>query len=120
MGDLSTHFSRAEFRCHGHGKRGHVAHTTDVDLELVGRLELLREIVGGKPLKIISGHRCRWWNRQVGGATRSQHLITRAADIPYGYATVEQAARAGFKGIGRKGRYAVHVDTRATTARWVY
>lgn len=127
MGDLSEHFDRSEFRCKGHGRPGHVAHDTPVDLELVGRLELLREICGGQPLAIVSGHRCEWHNARQGGARNSQHVAprpgrpgTRAADIPAGYATVAQAAAAGFKGIGSKGRWAVHVDTRAYKARWRY
>ena len=120
MGDLSEHFSRSEFRCHGFGHRGHPNHDTHVDLELVGRLEMLRTNAGGRPLRIVSGHRCAWWNSRVGGASRSQHLVGRAADIPAGYATVAQAAAVGFKGIGRKGTSAVHVDTRAHPARWAY
>lgn len=120
MGDLSEHFSRSEFRCHGFGQPGHPDHATTVDLELVGRLELLRKLKGGRPLRIISGHRCPWHNRRVGGARASQHLITRAADIPAGYATAAEAASVGFKGIGTKGQWAVHVDTRARPARWRY
>lgn len=120
MGDLSEHFDRAEFACHGNGLPGHPPHGVHVDLELVGRLELLRKRKGGKPLRIVSGHRCRWYNRRIGGATRSQHIEGRAADIPAGYATVADAAAVGFHGIGRKGTSAVHVDTRATPARWVY
>lgn len=127
MGDLSEHFSRHEFACHGNGQPGHRAHDVLVDLELVGRLELLRAICGGRPLRIVSGHRCHYWNRKVGGASNSQHLApvagrpgTRAADIPAGYATQAQAEQAGFKGIGTSGRWAVHVDTRAYKARWRY
>lgn len=119
MGDLSEHFSRSEFRCHGFGRPGHPAHDTPVDLELVGRLEMLRAMVG-RPLPVVSGHRCAWWNRRVGGARASQHLITRAADIPYGYATMAQVLAAGFKGIGTKNGVPVHVDTRARPARWRY
>ena len=43
-----------------------------------------------------------------------------AADIPEGYATVDQAVAAGFTGIGSKGRWAIHVDTRPSPARWTY
>lgn len=119
MGDLSAHFSRSEFRCHGTGKVGHPPHSTLVSPELVRRLEVLRQVVG-KPLRIVSGHRCRWWNTRVGGARASQHLLGTAADIPNGYATVAQAESAGFTGIGTKGPYAVHVDVRPARARWRY
>ena len=127
MGDLSEHFSRSEFACHGNGMSGHPPHDVLVDLELVGRLELLRKLKGGKPLRIVSGHRCVWYNRRIGGATNSQHTAprpgrpaARAADIPAGYATAAEARSVGFKGIGTKGAWAVHVDTRAYPARWVY
>lgn len=119
MGDLSAHFNRSEFRCHGFGHAGHPDHPTNVDGRLVAHLEQLRAIVG-KPLRIVSGHRCPWWNKRVGGAARSQHMSGTAADIPKGYATVAQAERAGFNGIGNKGQWAVHVDVRANRARWHY
>lgn len=119
MGDLSAHFDRREFRCKGHGVAGHTAHDTAVSGHLVAHLERLRAIVG-RPLPIVSGHRCGWWNRRVGGARRSRHLLGDGADIPLGYATVAQAERAGFTGIGRRGVWAVHVDVRPQRARWSY
>lgn len=119
MGNLSAHFDLSEFRCHGEGRTGHPVHVTRVSPELVQKLERLRAIVG-KPLYIVSGFRCPWWNTRVGGAPRSQHKLGTAADIPAGYCTADQAAQAGFHGIGTKGRWAVHVDVRATPARWVY
>lgn len=119
MPKLSEHFDSDEFQCQGFGASGHPAHSTVVAPELVRRLERLRHIVG-RPLKIVSGHRCSWWNRRIGGARSSQHLTGSAADIPVGYATVAQAEQAGFTGIGRRGRYAVHVDVRSRPARWVY
>lgn len=119
MGNLSPHFSLSEFTCHGGRRPGHPSHMTTVSPHLVAHLEDLRRIVG-RPLPIVSGHRCPWWNRRVGGAARSQHLTGTGADIPPGYATVAQAELAGFKGIGRKGSWAVHVDVRASKARWEY
>jgi uncharacterized protein YcbK (DUF882 family) len=57
----------------------------------------------------------------VGGVPNSQHLLCRAADIPEGYATVEEAVMAGFTGIGSRGPWAVHVDVRlGPAARWTY
>lgn len=119
MGDLSAHFSRSEFRCKGFGRAGHAVHGTPVSAHLVQHLERLRAIVG-RPLPIVSGHRCTWWNARVGGASRSRHLVCDAADIPLGYATLRQAEAAGFTGIGTKGGWAVHVDVRPTRARWTY
>lgn len=113
MGDLSPHFSRREFDC----KDG--SHAAPVP-ELVAALERLRALVG-RPLRIVSGYRTVAYNKRVGGAPRSQHLYNRAADIPEGYATVDQAERAGFTGIGSRGRWAVHVDVRpGRPARWRY
>ena len=113
MGDLSPHFSRHEFDSHD-GARAHPAP------ELIAALERLRSICGDRPLKIVSGYRSPAHNRAVGGKPRSQHLVNKAADIPEGYATVAQAERAGFTGIGNKGAWAVHVDVRPTRARWSY
>jgi uncharacterized protein YcbK (DUF882 family) len=113
MGDLSPHFSRWEFDSRD-GARA-TPHPT-----LIAALERLRAIVG-RPLAIVSGYRSPAHNKRVGGAPKSQHLVNRAADIPSGYATVEQAARAGFTGIGSAGPWAIHVDVRTTgRARWRY
>lgn len=120
MGDLSPHFSRREFRCRGEGKPGHPAHDVVVDGHLVEHLEQLRR--PDAPLRIVSGHRCQWWNRHpdVNGAANSRHVVGDAADIPEGYATTAQAEAAGFTGIGSKGRWAIHVDVRPGRARWTY
>lgn len=110
---VSAHFHEDEFRSKdGGGVR--------VEARLVWHLEKLRAIVG-KPLRIVSGYRTPAHNRAVGGASRSRHLHGDAADIPYGYATLAQAEQAGFKGIGTRGRFAVHVDMRpGAPARWKY
>lgn len=105
MGDLSANFSRREFDCRDGTK-------SNPDPHLIQHLERLRHICGDKPLRIVSGYRSPEYNRQVGGARNSQHLHNRAADIPAGYATVAEARRAGFTGIGIQGRWATHVDVR--------
>lgn len=104
MGDLSPHFSRHEFGCHHCGR-------ADVDPHLVSHLERLRAIVD-RPLVVVSGYRCPYWNARVGGARASWHLRGKAADLRRGYATVAQARQAGFTGIGHRGGWAVHVDVR--------
>lgn len=91
-----------------------------LDEELPRRLELLRKAVG-RPIVIRSGYRCPVHNRRVGGALRSQHLYGRAADLMPGVATVAQARRAGFSGIGKANGYAVHVDVRpGVSVEWDY
>ncbi len=110
MGDLSPHFSRAEFGGEPHP-------------DLIRALERLRLGASGKPLVIVSGIRTAAQNAAVGGAPKSQHLVKRAVDIPSGYATPRQAARAGFRGIGMTGdgRWAIHVDVRTESrAAWRY
>lgn len=121
MGDISPHFSRSEFRCHGQGKPGHDdTHDTNVDPGLLDVLENIRALTGA-PLAIVSGKRCAWWNRKVKGAKLSQHLLTTAADIPPGRATARQAFDAGARGVGTKGGWAIHVDTRPGRRRnWIY
>lgn len=88
---------------------------------LATSLEDLRRRCGGRPLGIISGYRDPAHNRRVGGAPFSQHLRAAAADLPEGYATVEEAVMSGFTGVGSKGPWAVHVDVRpGPLARWTY
>lgn len=103
MGDIAKNFNRAEFRCR------HCGRLDALDDDLVKSLQRLRDIVG-KPLNIVSGYRCCTANANVGGTRYSQHLFGRAADIPGGYATVEQCRRAGFVGIGVRAGRVIHVD----------
>ena len=113
-GRPSEHFTWAEL---GDPPRSHAQDTR----HLAEHLERLRDICGGRPLSPVGGYRSPGRNAQVGGARRSQHLEGRAADLPAGYATVAQAERAGFTGIGSSGRWAVHVDVReGPPARWEY
>jgi uncharacterized protein YcbK (DUF882 family) len=100
----------------------HATGTLGADVRhLVEHLERLRTIAGDRPLQIISGWRSVGTNLAVGGASRSQHLYGLAADIPAGYATEAQARRAGFRGIGTRLGWAVHVDLRAgRSASWRY
>lgn len=104
MGDLSPHFSSAEFRCRHCGR-------LELAAGLVPKLETLRSLIH-RPLPIVSGYRCAEHNARVGGARRSTHLVGQAVDLAKGLATVSQAAAAGFTGIGFRGPWAVHVDIR--------
>ena len=108
MGDLSCNFSRSEFRCRC--PRSHPA-SWPLDLELVAILQRLRDRAA-RPMPIVSGYRCPAHQRSLSTAANSQHPLGRAADIPQGFATVEAARRAGARGIGYAGRWAVHLDTR--------
>lgn len=114
------HFSQREFDCKGMGSPGHPVHSCPIDSRLLDGLERLRAMKGGRPLAIVSGYRCPIRNRQVGGATKSQHLGGWAADIPEGYCTPAEARAAGFTGIGIAGPWAVHVDIRQRVTYWRY
>lgn len=111
---LSAHFFRDEFDCRDGSE-------SSPSRNLIERLEVLRSICGAKPLHIVSGYRSAAHNKAVGGATRSQHLYNTAADIPAGYATLAQARRAGFRGIGLRADWVVHVDVRPSAVTvWRY
>lgn len=112
MGDLTAHFSSHEFACRHCGK-------VKVTCELLVALEELRTITG-RPIVIVSGYRCPRHNKAVGGAPRSRHVYGDGVDLHPRVATPAQAERAGFRGIGTRGPWAVHVDTRPTQARWTY
>jgi hypothetical protein len=91
------------------------------DADFLDALESLRAAVA-RPLVIRSGHRCAVWNVHVGGASRSMHR-TIAVDIArMGHdltAFLAAAGRLGFTGIGVAASF-IHLDRRATPARWTY
>ena len=75
----SAHFSFAEFACQCRGRyaacQGVWIHRTQIR-----RLEAYRKKVG-HALRVVSGCRCYGHNREVGGASSSQHLFGTATDI---------------------------------------
>lgn len=75
MGDLSLHFNRQEFAC----KCTRCDQDT-VDYKLIEVLEKLRKHVG-QPITITSGNRCYEHNINSGGAPKSKHLFSIAADF---------------------------------------
>lgn len=120
MGDMSAHFSRAEFACHcgcGFGLR-----VGQVSTPLVVLLERIRDHFD-TPVMVVSGCRCGDHNRRVGGATGSQHLHGTAADIkvqgvpPTTVARWVDEQHPKRLGIGRY-RTWTHVDVRDGRARW--
>jgi uncharacterized protein YcbK (DUF882 family) len=97
--------------------------------ELLTNLQILRD-ASGKSIKIISGYRSPDRNKEVGGATMSQHMFGNAADIqiagmkPQEMADlVEKLIKEGKMKQGGLGIYPreggwIHYDTRGTKARW--
>lgn len=54
-------------------------------------LESIRDLLGGRPVKITSGFRGATLNRKIGGAAKSKHLKFEAADIIPTHVSVEEA-----------------------------
>ena len=116
---LAPNFMSHEFACKHCGKLPEKGMST----YLIVLLQLFRNAVG-KPLIITSGYRCPVHNRNLGGASNSQHLKGTAVDIliPEGMTVdkmAEIADKIGFNGIGKyyKDNF-LHVDVRGTRARW--
>ena len=87
MGNISRHFSFAEFTKSDTARRYHIINEiTDWEVRdniialVENLLEPLRE-AWGQPLFINSGYRCRELNEKVGGVESSQHRKGEAADV---------------------------------------
>lgn len=112
---LSENFRVREFAC----KDG--SDKILIDTDLVNLLQKIRTHFK-KPVNITSGYRTASHNKKVGGASSSYHLKGQACDIkisgvhPVLVALYAERLNAG--GIGVYDTF-VHVDTRATSSRWV-
>lgn len=118
--NLSANFKVKEFAC----KDG--SDYLLIDTELVKLLQKVREHFG-KPITINSAYRNTTYNKKVGGASNSQHVLGYAADIvvkgvkPKEVATYVESIMPNSGGIGEyggcKGEF-THVDTRTKRSRW--
>jgi uncharacterized protein YcbK (DUF882 family) len=114
------HFNRSEFAC----KCGRYCNGFPVepDRELVKLLDQIRAHYG-KPARVNSGIRCKTHNKNVGGASNSQHLYGTAADLyiegvsPSNLYSYVQTLIPNTGGIGLYS-WGCHIDVRATKARW--
>lgn len=118
MGDLSKHFSRWEFRS-GDGDERYAT----VDSQLLDIIQAVRDYYR-RTVTITSGHRSPSHNRKVGGATKSWHLVGRAADIRVRGIRPQKVAEyirrdhmPDFGGVGIYDDF-VHLDTRPTRVDW--
>lgn len=121
---LEQNFKLSEFRC----KDG-----TDVPEELMDNvkqlaknLQVLREHLGTS-ITVISGYRTPEYNKKIGGAKRSQHMLAKAADIIVpGLTSLEvrdtilKLIKEGKMDKGGVGIYPTftHYDVRGRNARW--
>ena len=121
---LEKNFSLHEFRC----KDG-----TDVPDEFMSNvrqlcmnLQTLRDYID-KPIIVISGYRSPEYNKKIGGAKKSQHMLAKAADIIVsGMTSLEirdiiiKLIKEGKMDPGGVGIYPtfVHYDVRGRNARW--
>ena len=113
------HFKRSEFKCKC-GKCG--GFPVEPDLKLLEVMEKIRNHFNA-PVIINSGVRCSTHNKNVGGATKSQHLKGTAADIkvngvePKKVAEYAETLMPNHGGIGIYGTF-THVDVRSVKSRW--
>ena len=113
---VSTNFRVKEFAC------------TDgsdpifIDSDLVNVLQNIRSHFG-KSVTITSAYRTPTKNKAVGGATYSQHLYGKAADIKVSGVSPKKVAKYAETLLQNKGGIGIyatftHVDVRSTKSRW--
>ena len=121
---LTENFSKREFDC----KDGT---TTPDDLmdnlrKLAENLQKIRDEIGS-PIRVMSGYRSPEYNKRVGGAKKSQHVLAKAADLQVSGMsttdlanTIKQLIKDGVVDPGGVGLYEtfVHYDVRGRNARW--
>lgn len=121
---ITENFSLSEFDCKdGSELPSALLHNI---LELADNLQVLRDYLG-VPVKINSAYRSLEHNRKIRGATNSQHLLGKAADIVVKFKTPDEVANA-IKYLISEGKMKqgglkayktfTHYDIRGYKARW--
>jgi len=107
--NITENFRESEFACPCCSGSG-----SNINRVLVAKLQVLRSLLGDRPITVTSGYRCKKHNEKVGGSKNSLHMENKAADIvvsglkPYQvYYYAEKVFATGGVGI-YKGH--VHVD----------
>ncbi len=111
---VSPSFHVREFAC----KDG--SDTIFIDTMLIYYLQKIREHFG-RPVRMYSAYRTPDYNKKIGGAQDSQHVLGKAADIQIdGIEPKRIYDYANSIGVGGLGLYPtfVHVDCRFGRARW--
>lgn len=96
-----------------------------VDEDAMDKLQALRGKIG-KPFHILSAYRSPSYNKKIGGATRSQHMVAKAFDVSMANHDRKEfeveARKAGFTGFGfYPSMNFMHIDTgpaREWGTRW--
>lgn len=121
---LTENFALKEFRCRD-GSDVPEELMENVQ-ELAENLQVLREYIG-KPITVISGYRSPTYNRKIGGARRSQHMLAKAGDLIVNGMTPDEVKAAiihlikeGKMKKGGVGLYThfTHYDVRGFNRRW--
>ena len=74
---ITPHITYGEFALGQEARRFDHQHQCDTATKLAQFLEKVRAQFGGRPIVITSGYRDAQINRQVGGASQSEHLYSR-------------------------------------------
>ena len=121
---LTKNFNLSEFACKDGSETP--AHLIPNIQKLAENLQVLRDFLGCS-IHINSGYRSPAYNKKIGGATFSQHVQGKAADIRTDKYTPEQIhaavlkliseGKVAFKGVGLYDSF-VHIDVRDIPARW--
>ena len=124
MTKLTKNFDLKEFNCKD-GSETPAGLIPNLQ-ELANNLQILRDFLGTS-LHINSGYRSHAYNKKIGGAKFSQHLLGKAADIRSDkytpaqiHAAILQLISEGKIHNGGLGIYNsfCHYDIRDTPARW--
>lgn len=111
----TAHFKQNEFNCSCCGQN------IGININLLILLESIRYYYK-RSIKITSGYRCPSHNKNVGGASNSQHLYGKAADIKVTNTSVSTVYKLLYKynvkgGVGGYMTF-THCDCRGYKARW--
>lgn len=117
----SKHFKVEEFKCHN-GVQVPVEYYANCQ-KLMDTLEEIRTACGNRAITIVSGYRTPEYNKKVGGASKSQHMYAKAADIRVDGLTPSEVHKICDKIVGSRGgvgkyKTFTHVDVRGHKARW--
>ena len=117
-GAITEHFTWAEARCHCGECPGWGNSTTQAAIRRTAEwAEEVRAALGNVPMRVNSWYRCPAYNRKIGGASNSQHLLGKAIDFgtktlsPRTVQNILSGRRDLVVGLGRY-RGFTHIDRR--------